>query len=98
MVLISVGIESGLLTIISFGTGLVLLNTTIISDSLTIFLLNVLAIILGGVLVFSLFGFAHLQAEEEEKIEEEKVMDKIQTQAVKEENDKVLEENVDLNN
>lgn len=66
------------------GIGIALWNKEIISGSLTLFLINIIATVLGAIVIFSLFGFSRLQKEEEKKIIEEVFEQKIHREAVKE--------------
>ncbi len=65
------------------GIGLVMFDGGVMAGSLTLFLINLLGIVLGAMLVFSLFGFSHLQKEEEDRIKEEKNVAQIQKEAIK---------------
>jgi predicted cation transporter len=47
-------------------------------------LIDLLAVIIGAVIIFALFGFASLQKEEEDKIVEETYEEKIQAKALRE--------------
>jgi len=66
------------------GISLSFFSRDLFTGSLTLYLLNLLAIVLGSTIIFSLFGFSRLQRLEEEKIEEEKIEEKIQQFARKE--------------
>lgn len=68
----------------SLAVGVTLLDRTIIAGAITLFAMDILAVIFAGMIVFSLFGFSALQAEEEEKITEEKLEDQIHKEALKE--------------
>ncbi|MEX0918773.1 MAG: DUF389 domain-containing protein [Candidatus Paceibacterota bacterium] len=65
------------------GVGLSSFDRLIIAGSITLFAINLLSIVLAGVVIFALFGFANLQAEEEEKITEKNSEQKIQEEAIK---------------
>ena len=65
------------------GIGAVLLNRVVVSGALTLFLVDLLATIIGAIVVFALFGFARLQREEEQKLVEEKYEEKIQIKAIR---------------
>ncbi|OHA58456.1 MAG: hypothetical protein A2571_01610 [Candidatus Vogelbacteria bacterium RIFOXYD1_FULL_44_32] len=62
--------------------GVVMLNRIVVAGALTMFMMNLAATVVGAILVFSLYGFARLQREEEEKIAEEKYEEKIQHDAL----------------
>lgn len=66
------------------GVGVAFLNRQVIAGSMSVFLINCLATILGSLVIFSLFGFSRLQREEEEKIVEEVLEGRIQARAVAE--------------
>lgn len=68
----------------AFGTGLSLLNRDVVSGSLTLFIINLLGVTLGGILIFLLFGFATLKEKEEEIIKDEKAEEVIQKNAIEE--------------
>jgi len=65
------------------GIGLVMFDGSIMAGSLTLFLINLLGIVLGAMFIFSLFGFSNLQKEEEDRIKEEKVVAQVQKEAIK---------------
>ncbi len=66
------------------GVGVAFLDRGVIAGSMSVFLVNCLATILGSLVIFSLFGFSRLQREEEEKIVEEVLEGRIQAKAVEE--------------
>lgn len=53
------------------------------SGSVTLFLINLLGIVLASTIVFSLFGFSRLQEIEEERIKEEDLSEKVREEARK---------------
>jgi len=63
---------------------LALWERAVIASSGSLFLVNLFATVLGSIVIFSLFGFATLQKEEEQKIVEEVLENKIQKEAVAE--------------
>lgn len=73
-----------IIPLVSLAIGITLLDKVIIAGSITLFLINILAIVFAGMVVFSLFGFSNLQAEEEEKITEEELENKIHQEAIAE--------------
>ncbi len=66
------------------GIGIAFWNIEVIVGALALFLLNCLATVTGSLIVFSLFGFSRLQREEEERIVEEGLENKIHAKAVEE--------------
>jgi len=66
------------------GIGLALWDRLIIAGALNLFLVNIIATVLGSVIIFSLFGFSRLQKEEEQKIIEEEFESHIHKEAVDE--------------
>ncbi len=64
------------------GIGIAVISKTIIAGAFTLFLVNLLGVVLSALLIFSLFGFSRLQKEEESKLVEEKIEDKIRERAV----------------
>ncbi|HEY4483831.1 MAG TPA: DUF389 domain-containing protein [Candidatus Paceibacterota bacterium] len=68
------------------GIGIAFWNFEVIAGALMLFLVNCLATIIGSLTIFSLFGFSRLQREEEEKIVEEVLENKIHAKAVAEAN------------
>jgi len=67
------------------GIGVAMLDTAIISGAVTLFIINLLGILMAGIAIFNLFGFSSLKHEEEKKIVEEKVEEVIQEKAKEEE-------------
>ena len=66
----------------TFGIGVASLDKLIVSGAITLFIINLLGIVLAGIIIFALFGFSNLQATEEKKIKEEKVEEVIRKKAV----------------
>lgn len=84
-VLPGVALALSLLTpLVTVGMAIALFNGSLLASALTMFIVNILGIFLGGLTVFSLFGFAHLKNEEEKKIVDEVIETKIQEKAKKE--------------
>ena len=54
------------------GIALHYIELSIVSGSVTLFLLNLLGIVVAGLVTFSLFGFSRLQKEEKKLIQEER--------------------------
>ncbi|OHA59969.1 MAG: hypothetical protein A2589_03655 [Candidatus Vogelbacteria bacterium RIFOXYD1_FULL_46_19] len=80
-----VAVAVALLTpLATVGVGLALWERAVIASSVSLFLVNLIATVLGSIVIFSLFGFATLQKEEEQKIVEEVLENKIQKEAVAE--------------
>lgn len=71
--------------LVTVGIGLKLLDFAVVGGALAVFLLDVLATILGAMVIFTLFGFAQMQNEEEDIIKEEKQEDQVQKKALEEE-------------
>lgn len=93
-VLPGVALALSLLTpFVAVGMGIAFLNGQLLVGALTMAIANVLGIVLGGLAVFSLFGFSQLKAEQEEKIVEEVIETKVQEKA-KEEIAKMEEEEI----
>ncbi|MEK7136579.1 MAG: DUF389 domain-containing protein [Patescibacteria group bacterium] len=65
------------------GIGTVMMNRVVVAGGLTLFLIDLLAIVIGAIIAFALFGFSRLQKEEEEKIVEEQMEEKVQAKARK---------------
>ncbi|HDQ16724.1 MAG TPA: DUF389 domain-containing protein [Candidatus Vogelbacteria bacterium] len=68
----------------SFGVSLVSLSIGTSLNSLSMFVINLLGIILSAMVIFSISGFSNLQREEEERITEQDVEGKIREKALKE--------------
>lgn len=68
--------------------GIASFSRTVIAGSLTLFIINLIGIVLAGIIVFALFGFQNLQQDEESKIAEEEIEKQIQDKAVKESEEK----------
>lgn len=84
-VLPGVALALSLLTpLVTVGMAIALWNGGLLAESLTMFIVNILGIFLGGLTIFSLFGFAQLKSEEEKKIVDEVIEARIQETAKKE--------------
>lgn len=68
----------------SLGVSLASLSLATALNSLSMFVINLLGIILSAIVVFSISGFSNLQKEEEEKITEQDVEGKIREKALEE--------------
>lgn len=66
------------------GIGIVMSNNEMIAGSLSLFLSNLMGVILSSIVIFALFGFSYLQREEESGIVEERIEKKIHEQALSE--------------
>jgi uncharacterized hydrophobic protein (TIGR00271 family) len=66
------------------GIALAIPSRALFTGSFMLFIINILGIVVASTIIFSLFGFSVLQKLEEEKIHEEKIVDKIQKTARKE--------------
>ena len=73
-----------IIPLVSLAIGLTLLNRAVIAGAITLFLMDTLAIVFAGMIVFSLFGFSNLQDKEEEKITEEELETKVHQEAIAE--------------
>lgn len=63
------------------GVSFSIFSREVFTGSIEIFLINLLGIVLGSTLIFSLFGFSKLQDVEEKRIKEEKLERKVQQAA-----------------
>ena len=61
----------------AIGAGAALLDRDIIAGAITLFLINLLGIVFAAMVVFSLFGFSHLQKVQKSIIQEEKENEEI---------------------
>ncbi len=55
----------------TIGIGLSFFSRDLITDSVTLFLLNTLGVVLSSIIVFSLFGYSKVQGIQDEKIKRE---------------------------
>lgn len=66
------------------GVAISTLDRLLIAGSVTLFLMDSLAIVLAGIVIFALFGFSNLQKEEEDKITEEELEQQVHKEAIAE--------------
>jgi len=70
--------------LVALGIGSSLLDRSLIANSLSLFAVNLLSIVLAAGVIFSLFGFSDLQDEEEKKIAEKDSEEKVHREAIEE--------------
>lgn len=68
----------------SAGIAFAFLDFPALGNSLAMFFINFLGIVLAGIVIFSVYGFSRLQKEEEEKIKEQNLENLVREEAVRE--------------
>ncbi|MFA5737092.1 MAG: DUF389 domain-containing protein [Candidatus Paceibacterota bacterium] len=77
----------------SVGVALAFFDFPILGNSLAMFFINFLGIVLAGIVIFSVYGFSRLQKEEEAKIEEQDLEKIVREGAIQEAEQKKIKSN-----